>query len=163
MKRKSSRITSSTVTSTVVSSATSDKASSNKIPSIEKPKSSWYYLGSDRKKSDDAPEPSSSSILSHYQGLALSLPTSLSSSLFSPTTTLKWDKPVQQGDYGPVYVVSRDIYGYYDDNDNNDNDTFYGFGDHVPSEDPICKVFIGSDLLIEPNILNIQLSDLRKM
>ncbi len=92
MKRKSSRISTSaatTSTASMDSTITSEKKT-------EKSKSTWYCLGSDKKKIDDACEPTSS-ILSYYQGLALSLPTSLPTCLFQVATNQKWEKNVEKG------------------------------------------------------------------
>lgn len=165
MKRKSFRIASSGSTLHSFPSASAPVDSSKVLTVVENPKlPSWCHLGSDRKKTDDAHESSSSSILSYYQGLALSLHTSLSSTKFfaSLEPSSKWENTVQKDDYGPVYIVSRDTYGYYDDNDQDVN-TFYWHDDDTSHYDPICKVFIGSDLLIEACILNVRLSDLRKV
>ena len=96
MKRKSSRISTSaatTSTSTAVSTIPAEKKAEK-----SKSKSTWYCLGSDKKKVDDACEPTSS-ILSYYQGLALSLPTSLPTCLFPVATNPKWEKNVEKGTY----------------------------------------------------------------
>lgn len=92
MKRKSSRISTSSAsvsTQSLVSTIAAEKKA-------DKPKSTWYYLGSDKKKIDDACEPTSS-ILSYYQGLALLLPTSLPTCLFPVATNPKWEKNIEKG------------------------------------------------------------------